>query len=95
MRFPVRMTLGSKRRSLAKACLWTSISLCLSVLVVWIFTDDVVVGIYVALVSNGIKGVVFYCYERTWIYCSGTRATVLMDSEMDTELDTLDIPNIT
>jgi uncharacterized membrane protein len=59
-----------RKTTLIKTSIWFLIALALSVLVVWGFTDDVEIGIYVALVSNFGKAILYYGYERTWLWCN-------------------------
>lgn len=58
---------------------WLVISFALSVVVVWIFTEDIVIGIYIALASNIVKALMYYVYERLWAYRI-KKATVVLST---------------
>lgn len=69
-------------KTVIKTSIWFVISLGLSVLIVWGFTDDIEVGVYVALASNFGKSIIYYGYEKAWIWWGQTRG-IIVSQELD------------
>lgn len=59
----------SKNGTFARIIIWRVIALALSIIVVYIFTGNVLSSIHIAITSNVVKIIFHYLYERLWMYC--------------------------
>ena len=61
-----RSTLQAQKRAIVKTLCYRVFMIVITVVVAWAFVDNVGAALSIGLVSNLLKTVTYYVYERTW-----------------------------
>lgn len=63
------MSSVQQKRHIAKAITWRVIASTTTVLLAWLFTGEITVGVGIGVSELVIKTLLYYFHERTWYRC--------------------------
>lgn len=85
----------SHKRSIIKAITWRILATFVTMIVVYVFTKEIVLSLEVGGIALGIKLIVYYFHERVWGKISwGTKEHPLSHLPVDKELKPEDMEKI-
>jgi uncharacterized membrane protein len=65
-----RSALQDRSRAIVKTLLYRTVMVLITIAVALVVTDDLTAAVNIGLVTNVVKTLTYYCYERAWDHVS-------------------------